>query len=171
MRNAKSRNSAPGIDQYREELVLFLRRRVPPHQVEDFTQQTLLNVHAYVGNGNTLDKPLAFIYETAKNVIRKSHRDQKMVALTDNVEDIEAVTVGHGEPSAEHSATWELEFEGVCEAIGRLPEQCRKAFVLRKVYQYSYQEIAEHCGISVNTVKTYVKRGFKLVQSYYERSL
>lgn len=171
MRNVKPSNSAPGIDQYRDELVLFLRRRVPAHQVEDFAQQTLLNVHAYVGNGNTLDKPLAFIYETAKNVIRKSHRDQKMVALTDNVEDIEAVKVGPGVPSAEHSATWELEFEAVCEAIGRLPEQCRKAFVLRKVYQYSYQEIAEHCGISVNTVKTYVKRGFKLVQGYYDGSL
>lgn len=166
MRNVRSKSSAPGIDQYREELVLFLRRRVPTHQVEDFAQQTLLNVHAYVGNGNTLDKPLAFIYQTAKNVIRKHHRDQRMVALTDNVEDIEALKAGHGVPSAEHTATWELEFEAVCVAIGRLPEKCRKAFVLRKVYQYSYQEIAEYCGISVNTVKTYVKRGFKLVHSY-----
>lgn len=168
MRNVKRKTTATGIDQYREELVLFLRRRVPAHQVEDFAQQALLNVHAYVSNGNTLDRPLAFIYETAKNVIRKNHRDQKMVALTDSVGNIEALTAAPGAPSAEQSATLELEFEALCVAIGRLPEQCRKAFVLRKVYQYSYQEIAEHCGISVNTVKTYLKRGFKLVHSHYD---
>lgn len=167
MRSVKPESAVPAIDQYREELVLFLRRRVPTHQVEDVAQQTLLNVHAYVGNGNTLEKPLAFIYETAKNVIRKNHRDQKMLALTDHVEDIEVLQVEARAPSAEQNAAWELEFEAVCTAIGRLPEQCRKAFVLRKVYQYSYQEIAEHCGISVNTVKTYLKRGFKLVHGYY----
>lgn len=170
MRNAKPRKSAAGIDQYRDELVLFLRRRVPAHQVEDFAQQALLNVHAYVRNGNTLDRPLAFIYETAKNVIRKNHRDQKMVALTDSVEDIETMTATPGAPSAEQSAAGELELETLCAAISRLPEQCRKSFVLRKVYQYSYQEIAEHCGISVNTVKTHVKRGFKLVIRYYDDS-
>ena len=170
MRNVKPGKTGASIDQYRDELVLFLRRRVPAHQVEDFAQQALLNVHAYVRNGNTLDTPLAFIYETAKNVIRKNHRDQKMAALTDSVENIETLTVAPGAPSAEQCAASELEFEALCVAIGRLPAKCRKAFVLRKVYRYSYQEIAEHCGISVNTVKTHVKRGFKLVHSYYDGS-
>lgn len=72
MRNVKHNDSAQTIDQYREEVVLYLRKRVPGHHVEDFAQETLLNAHAYVSNGNTVDKPLAFLYETAKNVVRKN---------------------------------------------------------------------------------------------------
>lgn len=168
MRNARRKDSVQRIDQYREEIVLYLSRRVPGHHVEDFAQETLLNAHAYVSNGNTIDKPLAFLYETAKNVVRKNYRDQKMAAVTDAVPDVDALGLASQAPSVEQHAISELEFEALCVAIGRLPAKCRKVFVLRKVYQYSYREIADLCGISVNTVKTYVKRGFKLVQGHYD---
>lgn len=168
MRNVNRNDSAQRIDQYREEVVRYLRKRVPGHHVEDFAQETLLNAHAYVSNGNTVDKPLAFLYETAKNVVRKNYRDQKMAAVTDAIGDVDAMGLASQAPSVERNAMSELEFEALCVAIGRLPGKCRKVFVLRKVYQYSYREIAELCGISVNTVKTYVKRGFKLVQGYCE---
>lgn len=168
MPNAKREASIQAIDQYREAVILYLRKRVPSHHVEDFAQETLLNVHAYVSNGNTLDKPLAFLYETARNVVRKNYRDQKMAAVTDAVADVDALGFASQAPSVERNVISELDFEAFCVAVGSLPEKCRKAFVLRKVYQYSYREIAEYCGISVNTVKTYIKRGFKLVESHYE---
>ena len=158
----------PGIDRYRGKIVYYLRKRVPSHQVDDFAQETLLNVHAHISKGHTLENPLAYLYRTASNVVSAHYRDQKMAALTDTVVDIDTLGLEYEAPSAERSATAELEFEAMCVAIARLPEKCRKAFVLRKVYQYSYKEIAEYSGISVNTAKTYVRRGFKQVHAYYE---
>lgn len=38
-------------------------------------------------------------------------------------------------------------------------------FVLRKIYQYSDEEIAQHCGVSVDAVKSDVQRGFGLLKA------
>lgn len=145
---------ASTLTQYREPLLRYLRSRVS--DPEDVAQQTLLQVYVYVRDGHTLDKPLAFLYQTAKNVIRKGYRDDKMARVTEAVPDIETFAYA---PSAESGAMSELELEAACEAIDGLPRKCRQVFVLRKVYQYSHQEIAADMGISVNTVKTYLKRG------------
>ena len=40
------------------------------------------------------------------------------------------------------------EFGHFCDAIRLLPLQCRKAFILRKVYGYSQKEIASNLDIS-----------------------
>jgi RNA polymerase sigma-70 factor (ECF subfamily) len=168
MRNRKSEHLACEIGQYRDKIVRYLSKFVPRDYVEDFAQETLLNAHAYMINGNSLDKPLAFLYTTANNVVRKNHRDQRIAAVTEARGDIDASDLVSEAPSVERDVMSELEFAAFCAAIGRLPAKCRKAFVLRKVYQYSYKEIAEHCGISSNTVKNHVKKGFKLVQAYLE---
>jgi RNA polymerase sigma-70 factor (ECF subfamily) len=162
----KPRSVVLGIGRYRAKVVRYLRKLVPQEHVEDFAQETLLNAHAYLSNGNTLDRPLAFLYTTASNVVRKNHRDQRMASVTDTNWDLDALPIALHAPSAEREVSSELEFEAFCVAIARLPARCRKAFVLRKVYEYSYQEIAEHCGVSVHTVKNHVKKGFKLVQTY-----
>lgn len=43
------------------------------------------------------------------------------------------------------------------EAINGLPDQCRKIFELSRIDGLSYQEIADHLQISINTVKTHMK--------------
>lgn len=97
---------------------------------------------------------------TASNVGRKNFRDQKTAAVADTHRDIDALEVASGAPPAERDVMSELEFEAFCTAIGRLPDKCRQAFVLRTVYRYSYKEIAEHCGVSVGTARNHVKKGF-----------
>lgn len=55
--------------------------------------------------------------------------------------------------------------EEVCrkvnEAIESLPEQCRVVIQLNVVQGKKYEEIAEELGITVNTVRTQVSRGYK----------
>ncbi len=156
------------IDRYRDKIIRYLRKRVPGDYVEDFTQETFLNAHAYIKKGNQLEKPLAFLYTTAGNIVRMYYRDGKMAAVTDTFADIDEAGAPAEAPTVEQSAMSEREFEAFCVAVARLPEKCQTAFVLRKVYQHSYKEIADYCGISVNTVKTYVKRGFEKIEAYYE---
>ncbi len=47
------------------------------------------------------------------------------------------------------------------QAISALPPKCREIFLLAKFEGLSYEEIAEVQNISVNTVKTQLKRGLK----------
>lgn len=42
-------------------------------------------------------------------------------------------------------------------AIARLPEECRNVFLLSREHDMTYEQIASHTGISVNTVKYHVK--------------
>lgn len=50
-------------------------------------------------------------------------------------------------------------------AIDRLPEKCREIFVLSCVEGLKYQEVADQLDISINTVKTQVRFGYKKLRS------
>ena len=70
----------------------------------------------------------------------------------------------HPTPSS-NQPDGQLESEELAEAIEaamrRLPQKCREVFSLAKFDGLSYQEIAEVQNISVNTVKTQLKRALK----------
>ena len=65
------------------------------------------------------------------------------------------------QPSAEHA----IDLVDVCRAIVALPAECRQAFVSKKVYGLSYEEIASECGVPVDTAKARVMTGFRLVRA------
>ena len=45
----------------------------------------------------------------------------------------------------------------LAKLMNSLPEQCRKAFLMSRVDDMSYEEIADQMGISTNTVKYHIK--------------
>lgn len=51
------------------------------------------------------------------------------------------------------------------EAIDRLPEKCREIFILSCVEGLKYQEVADQLRVSINTVKTQVRFGYKKLRS------
>ncbi|SHJ57025.1 RNA polymerase sigma-70 factor [Pseudozobellia thermophila] len=51
------------------------------------------------------------------------------------------------------------------ELLQRLPESRRKIFISYVIYGQSYSEIAENNGISINTVKTQMKRAYGFLRS------
>lgn len=51
------------------------------------------------------------------------------------------------------------------DAIDRLPEKCREIFVLSCVEGLKYQEVADQLDVSINTVKTQVRFGYKKLRS------
>jgi RNA polymerase sigma-70 factor (ECF subfamily) len=52
----------------------------------------------------------------------------------------------------------------VHRAIDTLPSQCRQVYLMKRYDQLKYTEIAEMLNISVNTVKTQMKRALKSLQ-------
>jgi len=55
-----------------------------------------------------------------------------------------------------------------CRAVRALPLQCRRAFILKKVYGLSQREIAAYLEISESTVEKHVARGTLDCWSYLD---
>ena len=55
-------------------------------------------------------------------------------------------------PSLERQFESRERFLMFCRAVRELPLQCRRAFILKKVYGLSQKEIADYLGISESTV-------------------
>jgi RNA polymerase sigma-70 factor (ECF subfamily) len=63
----------------------------------------------------------------------------------------------------------EEEFSRFCDAVRYLPVQCRRAFVLKKVYGYSQREIAKVMQISERTVEKHISSGIKRCMYFMEQ--
>lgn len=130
---------------------------VPPREVEDIVQETYVRV-CQVGERDDIHHPRSFMLRTARN-LALDHRKRSESRLADSMEDLQELATSADETYDRVAAN--QEFGYFCEAVRQLPQQCRKAFVLRKVYGYSQKEIAVSLGISENTVEKHIAMGIK----------
>ena len=165
MSSSEADRSEQLFREHRAKLYRYVLKFVPAADAEDLVQQTFLQAHAYQKSGNEIRSPLQFLYKTARNLVGMNHRHKK-IAATEPVADTDALGLEPEAPSLERQVMSEKDFEAFVVAIARLPPQCRKAFVFKKVYGYTCREIAERLGIAVNTVRVHVAKGFKLCKAY-----
>lgn len=52
------------------------------------------------------------------------------------------------------------------EAVRKLPPECREVFLLSREEDMKYKDIADHLGISVNTVKYHMKHALSLLKEF-----
>lgn len=150
---------------HKSSLMRFIGRFVrQPQDIEDIVQETFLKTYASEIN-TQIQSPKAFLFRTARNLTLK-HLARASYRLTDYLEDFEPSEVLTEECSAENRAEIEEQFTAFCQAVRLLPVQCRRAFILRKVYGLTYKEIAEHLDISVNTVEKHLAAGIVKCSDY-----
>jgi len=142
-------------------LAKLVSQIVPPKDIEDIVQETYVRV-CQVENFERISCVRSFLFKTAKNlaldhVKRSEHR------LASGVESEEEYGANSScEPDDPYrQALSNAEFAEFCEAIRQLPLQCRRVFVLKKVYGYSQREIAETLGISQSTVEKHIATGMR----------
>lgn len=133
---------------------------VPPDEIEDIVQETYVRVCKF-DEDHQIDYPHTFMFKTAKN-IALDHVKRAESVLTDAAEDEEDYHFGEldgwgDEPYQRVSSN--NEFELFCKSVRMLPRQCRRTFVLKKVYGYSQKEIAQRLNISERTVQKHVATG------------
>ena len=85
-----------------------------------------------------------------KNAHKKEALDLNLNKHEENGDDLIEV-------AKKHAKTWDL--------LNQLPQSRRDIFISYVVYSYSYAEIAELNGISINTVKTQMKRSYAFLRS------
>lgn len=143
----------------RTKLARYVSRLVPPADVEDIVQDTYIRLCSI--EDKTSDKyNQSFLYTVAKN-LAFDHLKRAEFKLADGVDDEAQFHSEDSDTTFDRAATQER-FAAFCDAVKSMPKQCRKVFVLRKVYGFSQQEIAEHLGISINTVSNHLVNGMKL---------
>ncbi len=146
----------------RNRLVRLVSRMVPPKDIEDIVQETYVRL-CQVEKKSEIRAPRSFMVTMARN-LALDHIKRAESRLTVSVEEDEVLGFGEAEDLSDKTVEKVIsdeEFALFCEAVRHLPVQCRRAFVLKKVYGYSQREVAEQLNLSESTVEKHIAQGIK----------
>lgn len=144
------------------QLARIVSRLVPPHEIDDIVQETYVRVCQFNSKSRVFE-PQALMVTTARNLAldHLKRAERKLCSEFDEevFEDFESQC---GKDPTLSTVVSNQEFGLFCEAVRLLPPQCRRAFVMKKVYGYSQNEIARKLQISESTVEKHIARGLQL---------
>jgi len=150
----------------RRELERAVARIVGQADIEDIVQETF--VRSFEADlQQEIRYPRAFMLKTARN-LALNHIDRSEYRLVDSTEETIGWDALEQSASVEAQVDSQERFRNFCRAVSELPLQCRRAFILKKVYGLSQQEIASYLGISESTVEKHIARGMLGCWSYLE---
>jgi RNA polymerase sigma-70 factor (ECF subfamily) len=142
-------------------LAAVVSRIVPPHEIEDIVQETYVRVCQSKVKGE-LREPRAFMVKTARNLALDhiKRAEQRLNGPLDFQTEQDLAARDDCDPYRQSVS--DQEFARFCEAVRLLPLQCRRVFVLKKVYGHSQREIAKKLGLKESTVEKHIARGIML---------
>ena len=138
-----------------------------PEDIEDVVQETF--VKTLKANKKSHIRSLkAYLLTTARNLSLK-HRALHANKLTDYVQDLGLLEVLKDVP-LETKVEAHEQFGIFCAAVRELPLQCRRVFILKKIYGLSHEEIADRLGITVGTTTAHLAKGAARCALYMEEN-
>lgn len=120
---------------------------------EDASQTTFMQAHHALQRGVVPAFETAWLLTIAKNVCLARHRSggrRKAVEIVRDPQDLEELAVGREPPDGT--------LMGLQDALARLPEMQRRAFLLREWQERSYAEIGAELGVTVPAVEALIFR-------------
>jgi len=125
--------------------------------IEDMLQDVYIRV--YESSQKELpEKPKAFVFQTARNLIANRVRDRRVVPM-DAVADLDALGVAIDAPGPDQSLVARDELRRLSEAIDTLPPRYRDVVVMRRIKGFSRREIATRLGLTEASVSVYLTEG------------
>jgi RNA polymerase sigma factor (sigma-70 family) len=140
----------------------LVARIVKPQDIDDILQETFIRACA-ASEKTEIHSPRSFMLRTAQN-LALNHVTAAYQKRT-QTEDFSSSNVCPATQSLESEFESKERFLAFCRVVRDLPPQCRRVFVLRKVYGMSQREIAAHLGISESTVEKHVAKGLLLCRA------
>lgn len=140
---------------------LFLKMAMQFTRNIDAARDVVHDAYALVISGErwkTLDSPRAYIRKTVANLCLVQLRRNKIVRFDDYAE-IDEAHFADAAPDAFETLATKERFAIVASAINKLPKQCRRVFIMRKIEGVMPSEIAARMGISIKTVRSHLARG------------
>lgn len=130
----------------------------------DLTQEVFVRLSAQ--DGAVLRNPLAFAYRIARNLIVDHHREhvrRHEDAASQEPDDMPSIT-----PAPEEVAAVRQRLARIAAAMGDLPPQCRRAFVLNRFDGLSQVEVAQRMGISRQMAERHIAKALLHLRTQLE---
>ncbi|GGF71535.1 DNA-directed RNA polymerase sigma-70 factor [Azorhizobium oxalatiphilum] len=138
----------------RKSLIWSVMRIVRDAQIaEDLAQETYIRARKAIENG-PIEHVEAFLHQTARNLALNHKRRDTMrgrIEREDLSED-QVANIASASPSQESQLIHRERLNAVHAAIAKLPQRAQTVWLLSRIEKWPYPRIAEHLGVSPNTV-------------------
>ena len=142
--------------EHQQDVLNFLRAKVScPEAAADLTQETYLRVTRRDG-AETIDNFRAYLFSIANHLAIDYLRSLSRQRKRDGGEPSETLINPAPEPEVILSDQQQIEF--LQQAIYSLPPKCREVFLLCRVEEKAYSEVAKLLGISTRTVESHMRK-------------
>ncbi|MFC2084082.1 RNA polymerase sigma factor [Bacteroidota bacterium] len=147
---------------YYEPLYRFAGRFVvDPDISENIVQDVFVRLWEQRSRLRITSNVKAYLYTAVKNQsLNHIKREGRLLSFEEQFE-----IISEKMQSPEDEFIKDESFKSIHEAIEDLPEKCRKIYLMKRYDDLSYNEISEILSISVNTIKTQMKRALKSLGS------
>ncbi len=117
-----------------------------------------------------IDRPRAYLFQLVRNLLVDEHRKEKV--RQDHRDTVNVLEAEDDQPTPEDLAIQQQTLDQLQTAIEQLPSKRQRAFVLSRVHNLSYRDIAQDMGISTEGVKKHVMRALDAChQALYPKSM
>lgn len=150
--------AASAAENYSAELHRFLARRMHRREeIEDLVQEVYIRL-LKIDNGEFVRNPRAYILQTAAHVAHdfahKAHRAKEFVVVDSEIADTASETPS--EPAPDQLATRLSTQEQLNKALSKLPPLHQAVLLMYCREGYTYKEIAQRLGVSLDQVERYL---------------
>ena len=161
----KDRGLATALRACRSALARVFGRIVSRHDVDDMLQEAFTRSYEAAGK-STLRNPRGFLVRAATSLALNPVSRTGSRAGPDELSmpELQHLHAELGEPALDTKQRFVL----FCRAVGGLPEECRRALILKKVYGLSQQDIAERLEITPAAVERHIARGLLMCREYMD---
>lgn len=143
------------VDQYFEQIYLFMRRLGHDHQIsEDLTQECFIRAWNHIGQLRDGKALKSWLYRIASNVSRHHWRRSKNRQLV-NIEGIDMADEARS--GSEHAGHRE-ELVRLRQNVNELPLKLREAIILHYMQHLTISEAAEVANVRQGTFKSRLSR-------------
>lgn len=145
---------------YYEPLYFFATRWIRDTQVaEDIVQDLFVKLWTNRQRLQIESNLKSYLYRAVKN---RTLNIQKQVSKMSHPEDQSSLpNISNSTP--EQELIEKEKSTAIHRAIDDLPKKCRQIYLMKRYDNLTYGEIAEILDISINTVKTHMKRALKIL--------
>ena len=136
-------------------------------ETEDILQEAFLQTWR-IEKKIAITAPKAYLFRVCRNLALKTMK-KKSHHIIEYIEEMAPDDLASNVGSVEDAVDVSNRLRVFEDALSSLSPQCKKAFLLRKVYGYSQKEIARRLKITVSTVEKHIAKGLQQCGAYMEK--
>jgi RNA polymerase sigma-70 factor (ECF subfamily) len=141
---------------------------IRPEDLDDILQE-IACIALQQEERDDIKSPKAYLFIIARNAMLKHFKLQTQ-AMQREISEHELMALPSDEPSTEEKVASMINLESFLQQVQRLPPQCRKVFLLRKMLGWSHKKIAGHLDISSSTVERHITNAITRLDKSRQKS-